>query len=104
MLADDVRSLPSPPNPPVASSRPGFTDTIWPTELYITPNHYYDSVQTFSVIALVGLILFMFIMGMELDQVGGGHWVTQNTDNRPRHSTDAHTGVVLTGSSCTHCL
>ena len=46
----------------------GFTATIWPTELYITPTHYYDSMQTFNVIALVGLILFMFIMGMELDQ------------------------------------
>lgn len=33
--------------------------------------------QTFSVIALVGLILFMFIMGMELDQVRGGQLLVE---------------------------
>jgi Kef-type K+ transport system membrane component KefB len=46
----------------------GFTASIWPKEVYITPTHYYDSVATFYVVANVGLILFMFIMGMELDQ------------------------------------
>ncbi len=37
----------------------GYTSAIWPTTVYISPQHYYDSVQTFYVIASVGLILFM---------------------------------------------
>lgn len=46
----------------------GFTQAIFPTQVYVTPTHYYDSTLTFYTIANVGLILFMFLMGMELDQ------------------------------------
>lgn len=47
---------------------PGYTAAIFPTQVYLTPTITYNSVQTFVVIANVGLVLFMFMMGLELDQ------------------------------------
>lgn len=49
---------------------PGYYNAIWPTAVQLNPNstQTYNSVITFGVVANVGLVLFMFMMGLELDQ------------------------------------
>lgn len=55
--------------PSVLGRIPGFTATVWPTAAPIgasgTP---YNSTTTFYVVANMGVILFMFLLGCELDQ------------------------------------
>ncbi|KAK9803030.1 hypothetical protein WJX72_007239 [[Myrmecia] bisecta] len=46
----------------------GYSQAIWPTAVTLTNGKKYDSLQTFNVVANVGLIFFMFLMGMELDR------------------------------------
>jgi Kef-type K+ transport system membrane component KefB len=46
----------------------GFTSAIWPTAVPQAGGHApYDSTITFTVIADVGVVLFMFLLGCELD-------------------------------------
>mmetsp|Transcript_8096 Transcript_8096/g.17328 ORF Transcript_8096/g.17328 Transcript_8096/m.17328 type:complete len:514 (+) Transcript_8096:192-1733(+) len=54
--------------PSVLGNIPGFTNAIFPTKAFLTATTTYNSVLTFGVIANIGLILFMFLMGMELDR------------------------------------
>lgn len=54
--------------PSVLGRIPGFTAAVFPTAAPISAKATYDSTVTFSVIATVGLILFMFLMGCELDR------------------------------------
>jgi Kef-type K+ transport system membrane component KefB len=46
----------------------GFTTTVWPTAAVLANGSTYNSVTTFYVVANVGVILFMFLLGCELDQ------------------------------------
>jgi len=46
----------------------GFTETVWPTAILQPNGTTYNSVTTFYVVANVGVILFMFLLGCELDQ------------------------------------
>jgi Kef-type K+ transport system membrane component KefB len=47
----------------------GFTATVWPTAAAIGPSgQLYNSTMTFYVVANMGVILFMFLLGCELDQ------------------------------------
>jgi Kef-type K+ transport system membrane component KefB len=46
----------------------GFTAAVWPTKTPLPPSgQLYDSTVTFTVIADVGVVLFMFMLGCELD-------------------------------------
>jgi hypothetical protein len=46
----------------------GFTAAVWPTKTPLPPSgQLYDSTVTFNVIADVGVVLFMFMLGAELD-------------------------------------
>jgi Kef-type K+ transport system membrane component KefB len=46
----------------------GFTAAVWPTKIPLPPSgQLYDSTVTFTVIADVGVVLFMFMLGAELD-------------------------------------
>jgi Kef-type K+ transport system membrane component KefB len=47
----------------------GFTATVWPTAAPVGPTGQpYNSTTTFYVVANMGVILFMFLLGCELDQ------------------------------------
>jgi predicted permease len=47
----------------------GFTATVWPTAAPVGPTgQLYNSTTTFYVVANMGVILFMFLLGCELDQ------------------------------------
>lgn len=46
----------------------GFTEIVWPTAILQPNGTTYNSVTTFYVVANVGVILFMFLLGCELDQ------------------------------------
>jgi Kef-type K+ transport system membrane component KefB len=47
----------------------GFTATVWPTAAAVGPTGQpYNSTITFYVVANMGVILFMFLLGCELDQ------------------------------------
>mmetsp|Transcript_5550 Transcript_5550/g.13807 ORF Transcript_5550/g.13807 Transcript_5550/m.13807 type:complete len:533 (-) Transcript_5550:284-1882(-) len=55
--------------PSVMGRIPGFTDTVFPTAAQAgAKGAPYDSTLTFTVVANTGLILFMFLMGLELDR------------------------------------
>lgn len=54
--------------PSVMGHIPGFTNTVFPVKAQLSATATYDSTQTFYVIANTGLILFMFMMGFELDR------------------------------------
>lgn len=54
--------------PSVMGHIPGYTQTVWPTSTPLGPKGQpYDSTVTFEVIADVGVVLFMFLLGCELD-------------------------------------
>jgi hypothetical protein len=47
----------------------GFTATVWPIAAPVGPTgQLYNSTTTFTVVANMGVILFMFLLGCELDQ------------------------------------
>lgn len=70
--ADSAQHLWSPHSGAPVSLPPlhtGFTDTVFPTAAQAgAKGAPYDSTLTFTVVANTGLILFMFLMGLELDR------------------------------------
>ncbi|KAF8071287.1 CHX17 [Scenedesmus sp. PABB004] len=54
--------------PSVMGRIPGFTATLWPTAMKLPSGALYNSTITFGVVASMGVILFMFLLGCELDQ------------------------------------
>lgn len=45
----------------------GFTATVWPTAIPQANGTTYNSITTFYVVANMGVVLFMFLLGCELD-------------------------------------